>query len=143
MDLATVLVSLAPLLVALVLTGMALGEIVRLLLGRRHPLRVLLNVLSGALCLAVVSLAIPLAGALGIVWWALLLGLLLAGAIALVRSRIAVGPAEPLPPRGDARRRGVRRERRRHRRASRPGWIELGLTAVLLVAAIGVGALAG
>lgn len=144
----TTFFALVPLLVLVGVGTLLLAEIIRLPIGRRHPLRVLYHALDCALYLALLALAVPLTGWMVIVWGGLLVAALAAMAVALARSRTAspesvAAAKSPLPPRGDPARRVARRERALVRRTSRPSWFELGCSAALVIAVLVVALLAG
>lgn len=135
--------SLLPLGIPLLLALVALAESVRVLIGRRHPLRVLHVTLDGTLTLIVLGIVVPLGGVLATVWWVLLGALVLATAIALMRARVAEPSARamidgPLPADSAAR-----RTRRTVRRATAPSRWMLGANLVLLLAALALAAWAG
>lgn len=134
------------LLVPIVLAVVALGMSIALFVGRRHPLRILVSALTIAFFLLVISVALPLIGVFAGAWGALVLLALVGTVVALARSRVAdpgTAAADDAATGDRAARRRTRRRRRTVRRASRPGGIELGVSIVLLVAALTMGLIAG
>lgn len=134
------------LLVPIVLAVVALGMSIALLVGHRHPLRILASVLSIAFFLLVIAISMPLTGVLAGAWGVLVLLALVGTVVALAQSRVAeprAATADDAATGDPAARRRARKRRRAVRRASRPGWVELGVSVVLLVAALAVGLVAG
>lgn len=137
---------LVHLLVLFVITVVALGMSIALLVGRRHPLRILISALTIAFFLLAISAALPLIGVLAGAWGVLVLLALVGTVVALARSRVAdprTAAADDAASVDRAARRRTRRRRRAVRRASRPSGIELGVSIVLLVAALTMGLIAG
>lgn len=148
MDIGTLLAALAPLMVVAFLAIALLGLLGSTAVGRLHPLRTLDTMLSAAFFLALITLAVPVAGPLAVAWWAVLCAVAVVGIIALLRGRVASSEeqeraAAPLPPRGDPQRRAAHRDRRRVRRATRPTMLQLGVSVLLVAAAVSTGIIAG
>jgi hypothetical protein len=167
MSAGTLLLALAPYGAALLLALLLLVEIARMLVGRRHPVRILVHVLTCGFYLLLVGLLVPIGGVLTVIWWVFVALPLIAAAVALARSRVAAAMAggagagtartdevEVGTARGDeaeadtARTAAVvpavdRTRRRRLRRATRPSVPELVTTVVLFAAAAILWLLAG
>jgi hypothetical protein len=157
MSVGTLLLALAPYGAALLLTLLLLVEIARMLVGRRHPVRILVHVLTCGFYLLLAGLLVPIGGALTVIWWVFVALPLIAAAVALARSRVvaagAVGAgadtaradeAEADTARAAAVVPAVDRSRRRRlRRATRPSVPELVTTVVLFAAAATLWLLAG
>lgn len=148
MNVAGLLLALAPYGAALVLTLLLVLELVHMLLGRRHPLRILDHVLSCGFFLLLAGLMVPIGGALTIVWWVFVALSLGAAILALARSRVAASkavstPPEALPARGTPAAEEARRNRRRLHRAMRPTTPEVAITVALFASAAALWLLAG
>ncbi|WP_152353766.1 hypothetical protein [Brachybacterium subflavum] len=140
MNVSSLLLALAPYGAALLLTLLLILELVHMLLGRRHPLRILDHVLSCGFFLLLAGLMVPIGGALTIVWWVFVALSLGAAAVALARSRIAAPTAvtargDALPARGTPGAAAARRDRRRLRRATRPSVLDVAITVALFAGA--------
>lgn len=147
MNPAMMLMALAPSLGGLLLGALTLVEIVRMVIGRKHPLRIAVHAGTSAFYLLLAGLLVPLGGAIAIIWWVLALATLAAGGGALARSRVAAPEAiaaagRPLPETGPERS-AARAARRRVRRASRPSLADMIVTGVLFAAAVVLALLAG
>ncbi|MBK0332311.1 hypothetical protein I8D64_12995 [Brachybacterium sp. MASK1Z-5] len=148
MNVAGLLLALAPYGAALLLTLLLILELVHMLLRRRHPLRILEHVLSCGLFLLLAGLMVPIGGALTIVWWVFVALSLGAAILALTRSRVAAPkaastPPEALPARGTPAAAEARRNRRRLHRATRPTTPEVAITVALFAGAATLWLLAG
>lgn len=128
--------ALAQLAIVVVLAIVILADSLGLLLRWTHPLRVLNSALSSAFILLLLSFAVPMIGLNAIVWLALL-GLAMLGVlVAYVRAALQ---APPPAHGGDGRGRG----RRRAGRTCPPSRIQLAISAVLALAALGAALWAG
>ncbi|UEJ81180.1 hypothetical protein Bra3105_09920 [Brachybacterium halotolerans subsp. kimchii] len=148
MNVAALLLALAPYGAALLLTLLLVLELVHMLLGRRHPLRILDHVLSCGFFLLLAGLMVPIGGALTIVWWVFVALSLGAAILALARSRVAASKAVPTPPeslpaRGTPAAAEARRNRRRLHRAMRPTTPEVAITVALFAGAATLWLVAG
>ncbi|MCG7308937.1 hypothetical protein [Brachybacterium sp. ACRRE] len=152
MNVTALLLALAPYGTALLLTLLLVLELVHMLLGRRHPLRILDHVLSCGFFLLLAGLMVPIGGALTIVWWVFVALSLGAAILALARSRVAAPKAvstavtaspEVLPARGTPAAAEARRNRRRLHRAARPSLLEVAITVALFAGAAALWLVAG
>lgn len=148
MNVYTLLLALAPYGAALLLALLLILELLHMLLGRRHPLRILDHVLSCGFFLLLAGLMVPIGGALTIVWWVFVALSLGAAAVALARSRAAAptavtAPGDALPARGTPGAATARRDRRRLRRATRPSVLEVVITVALFAGAAALWLVAG